>query len=631
METKYFSTIAAQIFFQLSFCTTIISQEDPRQLFLRAREMQKVNGGNDSAGAVELYRKVVAALPNSSEAQLRLSEALMEIQDIDGALAAAKKATELAPKSAEAATNLAFIEFAIARRPRRSSDAAKAALAHAAKLSPDDPELWFRQADLCESTQDSQGALSAWLHLGRLRPSMTLGDQSVFVVAYERVAIHAYRLNKYNELREACLALAQESSATEQHLQMLEDLARKQIEQGYLGHAEESFAILAKLFPDEPSVWQNIALVQRQADRFEEALQNLAKAQSIDFDPQNSIQQAYCLMNLGRPSEAYVILKDLLSQPIYSEQDDFFEHARSFFSFCLLMLNRPNDLLQVMKSWNDVQENSLLFGQQTQALLQIKDNSSAHAALKRGIRTFPGQFIFRVASAISNDFLEREYSPSQELQNAFQQIHLKISAHLWAEFGQWDKCLEIIKEARDISPVHDFELLLLQSNALESLGQKKEALSVLRLCQQLAPGDSIIQNNLGYHLLENDGDIKEAASLIKAALDQDSGNSSYLDSWGWVLFKQGQFIEAETFFRKAIEANPFSPETLKHLGETLLNLNRHEEALEQWEKALAFAFPDREKLSDRVAKLKTELAIKALEEVEADQDPASDDYDGWQQ
>lgn len=626
MEKRFLQIIIVPAFLGIA----LVSQEDPRSLFLLAREMQIASGGNNPAGAVELYKKVISLLPGSSEAQLRLSEAMMEAHDIDGALGAAKKAVELAPKNAEAVTNLAFIEFAIAKRPRRNADAAKVALARASKLSPEDPELWFRQADLSESTHDSPGALSAWLRLGRLRPPMTMGNQPVFVVAYERAAVHALRLNNYNGLREACLALAQEPSATEQHLHMLEDLARTQVERGYLGHAEESFAILSKLFPDEPSVWQNIALVQRQAGRFEEAIQSLVKSQSIHYESRNSIQQAYCLMNLGRLSEACVILQELLSQPGFSKQDEFFEHARSFFSSCLLMLDRPNDLLQVMASWNDVPKNPLLFGQRTQALIQAKDFDSAREALNEGIRIFPEQLIFRLASAIPTSVLGEDPSGEKQGHIELQLIGLKASAYLWAEFGQWDGCLKFINEARKLTAVHDHELLLLQSNALESLDQKEEAMNILRLCRQLAPGDSIIQNNLGYHLLENNGDILEATYLIKAALEQEPDNASYLDSWGWVLFKQEKFAEAESFFRKAIEANPLSPEVHKHLGETLLNMGRMEEALEHWERALAFAFPDRKKLAEKVARLKTELAIKALEEVEAGQDLASDDNNGWQ-
>jgi tetratricopeptide (TPR) repeat protein len=419
---------------------------------------------------------------------------------------------------------------------------------------------------------------------------------------------------------------------------MLEELARDEVMQGYLGHAEESFALLATRFPDEPSVWQNIALVQRQTDRFEEAALNLKKAQALRPEPQNVILQAYCLMNLGRLQEGYDLLRDFLAQPDNAELDGFRGQARSLSSSCLLMLNRPSDLLQTMESWSGFKENAFLSAQYAQALLQSGDMRSARAALKEGIQKHRQQLLFRLAAAIPRNVFEGgRQSLARESQKALRLIDLKTMAYLWAEFGQWEKCMEAFKEIDAISPIQDVELLLLQSNALESLGQREESLSVLRKCQALAPDNSVVQNNLGYHLLESGGDVQEAASLIKAALDQEPDNASYLDSWGWALFKQGEFEEAEVALQKAAEVDPFTPEIRKHLGDALLKLGRPLDALEQWERAMAFVFPDRKMLEEQISRLRTELANKALEESEDDQDslPGDDDDDdldgddGW--
>jgi tetratricopeptide (TPR) repeat protein len=118
----------------------------------------------------------------------------------------------------------------------------------------------------------------------------------------------------------------------------------------------------------------------------------------------------------------------------------------------------------------------------------------------------------------------------------------------------------------------------------------------------------MVQNNLGYLLLEKGGDLDEAARLIEASLKQDPKNGSTLDSWGWALFKQGKLKEAEEALRKAVELRPYNPEIRKHLGEVLLKLDRREEALEQWERALAYAFSDRKELEERARKLRVEVA-----------------------
>jgi Flp pilus assembly protein TadD len=176
--------------------------------------------------------------------------------------------------------------------------------------------------------------------------------------------------------------------------------------------------------------------------------------------------------------------------------------------------------------------------------------------------------------------------------------------------------------------VRDVELLLLQATALENLGQSDQAIQVLREGQKLNPNHPTLQNNLGFSLLERGDHLDEAARLIKSALAQDPGNSSTMDSWGWVLFKQGKFAEAEVALRKAAEASPFSPEVHRHLGEALVKLDRLQEALDEWERALAFAFPQRKQLEDQVQSLRTRMAKSrsASDDTEAAQ--ADDDNGG---
>jgi len=609
-------------------CMALAAQETPKQLFLRARELQQVNGGSDPARAVALYKKVIAAMPDSAEAHLRLSEALLEAQDIDRALDAAKKAARLAPKNAEAATNLAIIEFAIAKTRRQGSIAAKAALLNATKLSPADAELWFRLADICESSQDRPGALNAWLHFGRLMPPMTLGDQPAFEVAYEQAAYHAFALNDYSGRREACMALAKKDGAPEKYMQWLEELAHLQVERGYLGHAEESFALLAKKFPGESSVWQNIAIVQMQSERFDEAAQSLKKAYAIAPDPTITAQLAYCLMNIGKPQEACDLLQELLDSRGKSESGGHLNQTIGLLGSCLLMLNRPNDLLQRMNLFGKASGGALLsMSQQAQAMIQTKDLKSARVLIKKGMQLFPNTLFFNLAATIPSEIFDGGRKWESESAKAFRLLNLKAMAYLWAEFRQWDKCLQAISEVAGESQINDVELLLLQSNALASLNQKPQALEALRVCQRLAPNHPVVQNNLGYHLLENGGEIQEAAALIKAALDQEPDNASYMDSWGWALFKQGKYGEAEAMLNKAIEADPLNPEILSHLGEVFISLGRPNDALEQWEKALAFAFPDRAALEAKANQLRIELAKKALKENDEGQDLALSDDD----
>ena len=186
-------------------------------------------------------------------------------------------------------------------------------------------------------------------------------------------------------------------------------------------------------------------------------------------------------------------------------------------------------------------------------------------------------------------------------------------AGLWFEFNCWDKCLAAVQTARKTAPVRNVDLLLLEANVLESLGQPDQAMKVLREGQQLDAANPTLQNNLGYLILEKGGDVAEASRLIEAALAKEPKNSSTMDSWGWALYKNGRFKESEDVLRKAAALSPFSPEVHRHLGEALVKLNRLQDALEEWERALAFAFPDRKVLEDQAQELRTRLAKSRTE------------------
>jgi tetratricopeptide (TPR) repeat protein len=193
---------------------------------------------------------------------------------------------------------------------------------------------------------------------------------------------------------------------------------------------------------------------------------------------------------------------------------------------------------------------------------------------------------------------------------ALRQLDFESMAALWGEFQQWGQCLEMVRLAYSAAPTRRIELFMMQSNALDQLGRPQEAIQILREAQKRNASYPLLQNNLGYLLLENGGDLQEAGRLIEAAMNQNPKSGSTVDSWGWVLFKQGKFKESEEALRKAVELTPFSPEIRKHLGEVLLKLDRPEEALEQWERALAFAFPQRAELEAQAEKLRVELAKK---------------------
>ena len=533
--------------------------EEPRFLMIQARAMQRRGGGDNPEGAAALYRKVIALVPGSAVAHLRLSEAIMETGDLQGSVAPAIKATELDPGSGEAWAHLGLLYYL----QSRSSEAARApgveALQRAIRLLPGDAELLTRCAEMQEGLKDEEGALKSWLGVGRLHPMAQYRGRVLSDFAWEHSLELALKLKRYEARREAVLALCEEPMPDQRRLRFLEDLARDQVELGFLGHAEESFELLARALPMEPAIWENIAIIQLRTNRFETALATLGKAEAMHPTPRIAFNLGLCLMKLGRLPEAEQRWKALLPTMGDNPEDAGLKPAvKVLYATSLLLQGRPKDMLELSAPWPETASHAELVSLKAQALIQIQD---------------------------------------------------------------W-------RAARKAAPVKDIELLLLEANALDSLGRTDESMAVLREGQKLNPNHPTLQNNLGFLLLEKGGNLPEATRLIEASIAQDPKNSSTMDSWGWALFKNGRYAESEAVLRKAAALSPFSPEVHRHLGEALLKLNRLHDALEEWDRALAFAFPDRKALEDQAQELRTRLAKtqQGKDQAGAD-DPAADGAD----
>ncbi|MFN7959375.1 MAG: tetratricopeptide repeat protein [Holophagaceae bacterium] len=582
------------------------SAEDVRALMLQARALQLRGFGADPAAAAALYRRVLAQVPESAEANLRLSEALQEAQDPEAAVAPARRAVELAPQSAEAQAHLALLQFQRAQKDAALAPEAIRELKAATLRLPQDPELWHRLGEACEMAKDGEGALRAWLRLGRMRPS--------YAPAWERALIHARATQNYEGKREALLAL-NARRPEDRHLRMLEELAREQIKAGYLAHAEESFLLLASRVPQEAGLWENVSLVRIQTARWAEALETLAKAEALKPSPTLTFHTARALMNLGRFEEAEQRLKGIVTQEL--EPQWIADGAPMLYAESLLLQGKGRELLAFLKERRPrphTDGEAQVF--KAQACISLNDWKSGLEALKEGIARYPKIPFFQQAAQLPPKYLDYALFSRKEARAALEQLHLEGMAALWQEFQRWDKCLEALERARSLSPVRRVDMLIMQSQAYDQLDRHAESLAVLREAQALEPANPLVQNNLGYLLLEQDRDLEEAAALIEASAKATPDNGSVVDSLGWAQFKLGRLTEAEATLRRAAELSPFSPEVRKHLGEVLVKQGKLAEAAEQWDRALAFVFPDRAALEKRLGDLRIRIAKEQARKLE---------------
>nr|MCR5506785.1 hypothetical protein [bacterium] len=102
-------------------------------------------------------------------------------------------------------------------------------------------------------------------------------------------------------------------------------------------------------------------------------------------------------------------------------------------------------------------------------------------------------------------------------------------------------------------------------------------------------------NYYGYLLISKNIDLEKGLILVANAVTKEPTNSYFLDSYGWALFKSGDFEKAIITLQFAKSLQPKNPIISDHLGDVYWSLNRKREAVFQWKKALSLKdFPNQE-------------------------------------
>lgn len=96
-----------------------------------------------------------------------------------------------------------------------------------------------------------------------------------------------------------------------------------------------------------------------------------------------------------------------------------------------------------------------------------------------------------------------------------------------------------------------------------------------------------VLNNYSYFLALRKENLEKAAGMALRANELEPGNSSYEDTYAWVLYMQGKYEEAKIWLEKALSNSGSNSDViLEHYGDVLYKLGEQEKAREYWLKAL---------------------------------------------
>ena len=145
--------------------------------------------------------------------------------------------------------------------------------------------------------------------------------------------------------------------------------------------------------------------------------------------------------------------------------------------------------------------------------------------------------------------------------------------------------------------------------AAEQAGLHDKAADLFRKSIAVDPANAAdAYNYLAYMWAEHDTHLDEAEQMIKLALQADPNNGAYIDTLGWLEFRQGKFDQAlSDLLRAAQRLTREDPVVLEHVGDACAKLNKPAQALDAWQKALNLD-PQNKKLADKIDNAKTKMS-----------------------
>ena len=505
--------------------------------------------------ALEAYRKVLNVDPGQSDLASRVAVLLIQQEDFPQAIDVLKDAIKANPNDGEPYRQLAFIYAKYLKKTDQAVDYANRAIA----LNPTDIDAYQRLCEIELATGQQQKALNAldlakkvktndasfWTRLGKLYAAVLFTPDA---------QPKPEELKRVNEIFKKAVANAGDDPA------ILKDVADYYAASQQLKEAIPLYLRVIELQPDDANAREKLAtgfILTDQRGKAVELLEQIIKEHPEKYQPYDLLAQvlddeARSLQRENRLDEA---------------KARFAKVAANYEQSLLINPNHAGTYLRLAE---------LLLG-------PLKNPERAVKFLAEARRRFPGapEIVYYLAIA------QREAKQTQRAVATFEEALRE---------AQLDQNNEIVNA----------KFYFNYGVTAEQAGLYEKAADLLRGSIALDPTNAAeAYNYLGYMWADHNMHLDEAKEMIERALQIEPNNGSYLDSLGWVEFRQGKFDQALADLLRAVKnLDREDPIVFEHIGDTYLKLQRVSEALESWQKAFALD-PKNSKLAEKIESTKT--------------------------
>jgi len=132
-----------------------------------------------------------------------------------------------------------------------------------------------------------------------------------------------------------------------------------------------------------------------------------------------------------------------------------------------------------------------------------------------------------------------------------------------------------------------FNIYSLLGSEYFSLKQYQQSDNALEEALKLNPKDALALNNYSRHLALRGKQLNKAKKMAALSNELAPNTANFQDTYGWVLYKMGEYKTAKEWIGKALESSGKNdPIILEHFGDVLFQLKEESEAVSYWQEAM---------------------------------------------
>lgn len=528
---------------------TLLSAEQQRKYDYFFLEAMRMKGKNEYDAAFGLLQHCLDINPTASSALYEISQYYMFLRQVPQGQVALEQAVAFAPDNYWYSQGLVSLY-----QQQNELDKAAALLEKMVTRFPSKQDPLFSLLDIYSRQEKYNDVIST---LNRLEKRLGKNEQ----LSMEKFRIYLQMKDDKKAFQEI-ESLVQEYPMDMRYQVILGDVY---LQNGKKQEAYDAYQKVLAVEPDNPMALFSVASYYEQTGQkelYQQQLDTLLLNKKVTSDTKISVMRQVIAENEQSSAKDSTQVIALFDRMMKQDMDD--PQIPMLYSQYLLSKNMEQEAVPVLEQVVDLDPtNKAARLMLVSAAVKKEDYKQIIKVCEPGIEATP-------------DALELYY-------------YLAIAYH---QAEQGDSVLSVCNRALEhITPdtrkevISDFYSIM--GDIYHTKKQMTEAYAAYDSALVYNPSNIGALNNYAYYLSVERRDLDKAEEMSYKTVKAEPNNSTYLDTYAWILFEKGNYAEARIYIDNAMKNDGEKSDVIvEHCGDIYFMTGDVEGALKYWKKAL---------------------------------------------